>query len=124
MGILYMHTFVLYFMYITSISSIRLDPNNFVWKTMTFSLMGVQAIYQHIFPEVLGKTKVLYCPMTTVDVSRTLWSLTKLIGGHFFIHCSRTLASGENVIVFQTKLLGSNRMEEMEVMYMKYNTKV
>jgi hypothetical protein len=35
-------------------------------------LMGVQAIYQNIFPEVLGKTKVLYCPMTTVEVSRTL----------------------------------------------------
>jgi hypothetical protein len=28
MGILYMHTFVLYFMYITCISSILLDPNN------------------------------------------------------------------------------------------------
>jgi hypothetical protein len=28
MGIFYMHTFVLYFMYITSISSILLDPNN------------------------------------------------------------------------------------------------
>ena len=32
--------------------------------------MGVQAIYQNIFPEVLGKTKVLYCPMTgTCDSS-------------------------------------------------------
>jgi hypothetical protein len=46
--------------------------------------MGVQAIYQNIFPEVLGETKVLYCPMTTVEVSRTLWSFTKLReGGHF-----------------------------------------
>jgi hypothetical protein len=24
--------------------------------------MGVQAIYQNIFPEVLGKKKVFYCP--------------------------------------------------------------
>jgi hypothetical protein len=87
--------------------------------------MGVQAIYQHIFPEVLGKTKVLYFPMTTVDVSKTLWSFfQKLRGRHFFIHYSRPLASGENVIVFKTKLLRSNRMEEMEVMYMKDNTKV
>ena len=46
--------------------------------------MGVQAIYQNIFPEVLGKTKVLYCPMTTVEVSRTRWSFTRLGGGGLF----------------------------------------
>jgi hypothetical protein len=37
-------------------------------------LMGVQAIDQNIFPEVLGMTKVFYCPRLTTEGNRTLWS--------------------------------------------------
>jgi hypothetical protein len=35
--------------------------------------MGVQAIDQNIFPEVLGKTKVFYCPRlgTIIDNAYT-----------------------------------------------------
>ena len=29
--------------------------------------MGVQAIDQNIFPEVLGKTRVFYCPRSTTE---------------------------------------------------------
>ena len=36
--------------------------------------MGVQAIDQNIFPEALGKTKVFYCPRSTTEGDRTLWS--------------------------------------------------
>ena len=36
--------------------------------------MGVQAIDQNIFPEELGKTKVFYCPRSTTEGNRTLWS--------------------------------------------------
>ena len=36
--------------------------------------MGVQAIDQNIFPEVSGKTKVFYCPWSTAEGNRTLWS--------------------------------------------------
>ena len=36
--------------------------------------MGVQAIDQNIVPEVLGKTKVFYCPRSTVEGNRTIWS--------------------------------------------------
>ena len=37
-------------------------------------LMGVQAIDQNMFPEVLGMTKVFYCPRLTTEGNRTLWS--------------------------------------------------
>ena len=33
-----------------------------------------QAIDQTIFPSVLGKTKVFYCPRSTTKDNRTLWS--------------------------------------------------
>jgi hypothetical protein len=36
--------------------------------------MGVQAIDQNMFPEELGKTKVFYCPRSTTEGNRTLWS--------------------------------------------------
>jgi hypothetical protein len=36
--------------------------------------MGVQAIDQNIFAKVLGKTKVFYCPRSTTEGDRTLWS--------------------------------------------------
>ena len=36
--------------------------------------MGVQEIDQNIFPEVLGKTKVFYCPRSTTECNKTLWS--------------------------------------------------
>ena len=37
-------------------------------------LMGVQAIYQNIFLEVPGKTKLFYCPRSTTECNKTLWS--------------------------------------------------
>jgi len=36
--------------------------------------MGVQAIDQTIFPSVLGKTKVCYCPRSLTLGNITLWS--------------------------------------------------
>ena len=36
--------------------------------------MGVQAIDQHIFPEVMGMTKVFYFPRSMTEGNRTLWS--------------------------------------------------
>jgi hypothetical protein len=36
--------------------------------------MGVQAIDKNIFPEVLGKTKILYYPRSTTEGNRTPWS--------------------------------------------------
>ena len=36
--------------------------------------MGVQAIDQAIFPEVLGNTKVFYCPRSMAEGTITLWS--------------------------------------------------
>jgi hypothetical protein len=38
-------------------------------------------------------------------------------------NCPRLLASGEKVIVFETEIFESNEIEEMELMYMEYNTK-
>ena len=45
--------------------------------------MGVQAIDQHIFPEVLGKTKVFYCPRSTTEGDRTLWFFPVPRGKYF-----------------------------------------
>ena len=45
--------------------------------------MGVQAIDQNVFPEVLGKTKELYCPMSTTEGNRTIWSFPILRGKLF-----------------------------------------
>ena len=39
--------------------------------------MGLQAIDQNIFPEVLGKTKVFYFLRSTTEGDRTLWSFPK-----------------------------------------------
>ena len=38
-------------------------------------LMGVQAIDQNIFPEVLGKTKVFYCPRSMTEGNWIVWSI-------------------------------------------------
>ena len=48
--------------------------------------MGVQAIDQNVFPEVLGKTKVLYCPMSTTEGNRTIWSFP-ILRGNCLIYC-------------------------------------
>jgi hypothetical protein len=37
--------------------------------------MGVQAIDQNIFPEVLGKTKVFYCPRSREKLLDLLFAL-------------------------------------------------
>jgi hypothetical protein len=48
---------------------------NIYYKLIIYSyFMGVQAIDQNIFPEVLGKIKVFYCPRSTTEGDRTLWS--------------------------------------------------
>ena len=47
----------------------------FYHVTVYSYLMGVQAIDQNIFPDVFGKTKVFYCPRSTTEDNRTLWSL-------------------------------------------------
>ena len=65
--------------------------------------MQMQEIYEHIFPEVLGKTRVLYFPMPIFPSAVSI---------------------NEKVIAFETELLESNEIEEMELMYMEYNTKV
>ena len=36
--------------------------------------MGVQAIDQNTSSDVLGKTKVFYCPRSTTEGNNTLWS--------------------------------------------------
>ena len=36
--------------------------------------MGMQAIDQNIFPEVLAKTNMFYCPRSTTEGNITLWS--------------------------------------------------
>jgi hypothetical protein len=49
--------------------------DNIFLQVTTYSyLMGVQAIDQNIFAKVLGKTKVFYCPRSTTEGDRTLWS--------------------------------------------------
>ena len=45
--------------------------------------MGMQAIDQNIFPEVLGMTKVFYCPRSMTEGNRTLWSFPILRGKLF-----------------------------------------
>ena len=65
--------------------------------------MQVQEIDETSVPEVLEKTKVLYFPKPKLP---------------------STVSIGQKVIVFQTELLESNEIEEMELVYMEYNTKV
>ena len=47
--------------------------------------MGVQAIDQNMFPKVLGKEKGLYCPRSTTEGNRTLWSFPILRENCFFL---------------------------------------
>jgi hypothetical protein len=64
------------------------------------SLMGVQAIDQNIFPEVLGMTKVFYCPRSTTGGNRTLWSFPIPRGKLFsiFKYCFTILTNNTNYL--------------------------
>jgi hypothetical protein len=42
--------------------------------------MGVQAIDQNIFPEVLGKTKVFYCPRLGTIIDNAYRSVCEISG--------------------------------------------
>ena len=47
--------------------------------------MGVQAIDQTIFPSVLGKIKVFYCPRSLTSGNRILWSFPIPRGKYFYL---------------------------------------